>query len=456
ETTPVGFAGQMLTAGIQATAVLSVALAEQEQSRLAGPEQAAINDQENNRLDVNSSALIRTRLLDMQTLNIGSLKALRIFNQELARLDGLRGEKARLEARLAAVERQLDARYFGDPSQRVRFQESVERARFAFEDAQFWLFLMARALEYKYNIDFDHVYQGERWTTEMVFQTRHAHELERMYLAMADLDQKRNTNFADRYDWFSVREDLFGYREGLTDENGDPIRYNDPLTGEPVDAKTAFRSELRARQADGQITLNFSTLREIPNPLGTFFLGPRFNEDGSVRPGRAGLYLDKIAWMKVRLPGNHNTLGIRVIGTLIYGGDSFIRNREVGQPNAEDPSRIDDEFRVWSTRTWFFAGQDSDGKDIWRYLPQESATIDMEKGGTTRPRAIDAGTDPAVLAQATQIDQFAERSVATTDWTLIIETQVEVLGSTEDVLRIDELDDIEFFFYHRTAERVVP
>jgi hypothetical protein len=54
-----------------------------------------------------------------------------------------------------------------------------------------------------------------------------------------------------------------------------------------------------------------------------------------------------------------------------------------------------------------------------------------------------------VLPSVQQIDSFQERSVATSEWRMIIPT---VDGGTR-LLDINELDDIELYFYHYAVIR---
>ena len=57
--------------------------------------------------------------------------------------------------------------------------------------------------------------------------------------------------------------------------------------------------------------------------------------------------------------------------------------------------------------------------------------------------------DQRVPPTVQQLDIFKERSVATTGWKLSIPTRD--LGQT--VLSIDELDDVELYFYHYAVTR---
>lgn len=95
-----------------------------------------------------------------------------------------------------------------------------------------------------------------------------------------------------------------------------------------MDAVTAFRSRLRKlMDIRGRVRLPFSTVREIPLPVGTFF-GTEFLANGMVDASRPGLCLDKIKWMKIRLPGP------RIDDGQHPGGNAGVRHGIHAQPHA--------------------------------------------------------------------------------------------------------------------------
>jgi len=57
--------------------------------------------------------------------------------------------------------------------------------------------------------------------------------------------------------------------------------------------------------------------------------------------------------------------------------------------------------------------------------------------------------DPRIPPSALQIEEFKERSVAATGWKLRIPT----VSLGVEVMRIDELNDIEIYFHHYSAQR---
>lgn len=394
---------------------------EAEKERLGAMEQSEIEG-------IESAARVKTLLLGMTTLAIDSQEAALLLKQELGRLTALLREKADLERTLAESPQALAGRYFADPVHHLRYQHQTMLAGLSFDEAQKWLYFMARALEYKWNTPFmNYFYLGRRWSTDSLFKLRNAEELEGFYNALVSFNSLVQLPKDDYYDWFSVREDFFGYKGGTN-------RYLDPVSGQSLDATNAFRQRLaRLQDAQGNIRLEFSTVREIPG--GTFFRGPRFDTNGQVLS--AGLFLDKIKWLKINLPGRHSLGRTLLAGELTYGGSSFIRNFDVGHFVSGRPDRLADELTAYGTRYWFFHPPSAS----WRF----SAAL---KSPVTMQLSADSRVPPTVQ----EIDIFMERSVATTGWVLSIPTRD--LGVT--VLNLHELDDVELYFYHYAVSREVP
>lgn len=416
---------------------------EAEKERLAGLQRAEI-------VGIESRALIKTLMLELNTLAVESQEAALLIKQEAGRLTALYREKANLERRIDERNSDLAGRFYADPVHRLQTQHDTLEANQAFADAQRWIFFMVRALEFKWNAPFVHSFGGRTWNTATLFQLRNAEELSRIYQAMVDYDgQVEGTRVKDDYyDWFSVREDFLGFRR--VNDQGQPLFYADPATGEQVGAIEAFRRHLkRLQDSQGQVRLDFSTVREIPG--GTFFRGARYLPNGQVDPAQRGLYLDKIRWMKIRLPGNHNPNRNRtfITGSLTYAGTSYLRNQAPGQPSAARGDRLIDEWTSYSTRYWYFSTARPDGRPpAWQFREALTASgVQMWLTGDQRLEGSPGQVD--VLPSVQQIDVFRERSVAASNWRLII--PVTDLGQT--LLSLDELDDIEIYFYHYAVSR---
>ncbi len=400
---------------------------EADKDRLAALEQATI-------VGLEAAVTVKKLLLDMNTLLVDSQEAALALQQEANRLQGLYREKQDLERKLAQRDARLAQRYFADPIHQLRVQSGIVRAEHAFARAQRWLFFMARALEYKWNEPFaDTAYDGKPRTIATLFKLRNAEELVDFFNAMCEWDDDIQIPKDDRYDWFSVREDFFGYR--AVDADGQPLLYPDPQTGQWLNATNAFRTNLVRRLqpvlGGQEVVIEFSTVREIPG--GSFFVGPTFNTNGTVL--YKGRYLDKINWLKIRLLGNHTGLPRpQLMGRLTYGGTSFIRKPRVGQFDLVRPDRMRDELAAYSTRYWYNLGQG------WRFINAlEIDDVFME-----------LSNDPDVPPGTAEINEFKERSVAATGWVLAI----PVIDEGTRVLNLDQLDDIKIYFYHYSAQRL--
>ena len=338
----------------------------------------------------------------------------------------------------------LADRHFADPIHLLRMQTSMLEAFDAFQVAQHWVFYTVRALEYKWNRPFVHTPPGSSitWSTGSLFRLRNAEELEDMVAAMESYDNLQSTLSRDDYaELFSVREDFFGYKLRCAGVNPpyDLCNYNDPITNLPIPvnpsnppALVAFRRQLESmRDADGNIILNFSTVRE---KAGTnFFRGPRYSASGTLIS--KGTFLDKIEYLTVALPGSHTTIGTELAGLIKYGGTSFIRNQAVGTvPDPNRPDRVVGEMTAYSTRYWYYDGD----IDAWQFSDGLSLPVTMKKSA-----------NPNIPPSVAQVNGFRERSVAATGWQLLIPT--EDLG--KPVLSINELNDIEIYFYHYSFAR---
>ncbi len=419
----------VLNGAAQAASEEGIAGLEAQKEQLAGQEQAEVEG-------INSAAHIKTLLLGMRTLAVDSLEAALVLRQEVARLAGLYREKSDLEARIAENNINLTSRYFADPVHRQAAEAGQIRANLAFAEAQRWLFFMVRALEYKWNTPFaNFVDDGRTWSLQSIFKVRNADELEDFYLAMRDFDLTINRGKTYRFDWFSVREDFMGLHE--TNSAGQIAMYSDPQTGLELDAIAMFRTNLLRSmelfQGGAQVVLNFNTVRQIPG--GFFFLGPTFDLDGKVL--NKGRFLDKIDYLQIRLPGHHTLGHSQLPGNLTYGGTSFIRNFNVGHFAPGRPDHLAGEMTAYSTRYWFY--DVSTNQMRWRF--NEALTIDGVE--------MELTPDPRIPPTVTAIEEFKERSVAATGWKLAI----PIIQQNVPVLNVDQLDDVEIYFHHYSAQR---
>ena len=430
---------------IQAGAELEIGRLQALKEELSAEERARINDLNGTILDINSKAQIKTWWLQAKTIEVESQEAKLLMIQEQGRLVALLNERDEIERRMDRENELLADRYFADPIHLLRMQTDMLEAFDSFQVAQNWVYYAARALEYKWNQPFLHTPQGSSitWSTGSIFRLRNADELQAMAVAMDDFNALLDGTLSkdDYFDWFSVREDFFGYELTCSGENPpfNYCNYDDPITGQPIPfdpanppAMVAFRRHLeQLMDGEGNIVLDFSTVREIPG--GTFFRGPRFTAGGTLIS--KGLYLDKIKWIKVSLPGSHTTTGTQLAGQMTYGGTSFIRGQNVGSvPDPQHPDHVVGEMTAYSTRYWYFDGL----LDAWQSNEGLSLPVNMQKS-----------FNPQVPPTVAEVNGFRERSVAATGWRLIVPT-VDINVS---VLDVDELNDIELYFYHYAVAR---
>jgi hypothetical protein len=425
-------AAQAANAGIQAQMEIDIGDREEQFERLAAQQDATVEG-------VNSKAQVKTWMLELGTLAVDMKSAAIRLGQELNLLVSLYREKADLELSLQEKDSSLARRYFADPIHRLTLQADMVEADLKFQEAQKWLLFMARAFEYKWNAPLaglsSGIYGGEQLAD--LFKMRNADELWDMYTAMQVFNEAQtvSTTSDDRFDWFSVRDHFLGYKR--SNELGEPASYIDPVTRQTHDAIGAFRLHLSRLVTNGWLELDFNTVREIENK--SFFRGPTYRADGSVDPTKPGYYLDKIRWMKIRLPGGHGQEPVS--GYLRYGGTSYLRNREYGTRDPQRSDRIIGEMTAYSTRHWRQVGGQ------WRFSDGINAGVSMLKVPRTEPRLDGNPAAPDVLPSVNQIDVFRERSVATTGWHLAI--PVTGAGSVS----IADLDDIEIYFYHWSFNR---
>jgi hypothetical protein len=413
---------------IQCAGEIMKGMLEAQKERLEAAQNAEI-------VGLEAQATVQTLLLQMNTLTVDSLSVALQLQKEQSILTGLYREKGQLERNLQERNQNLTRRYFADPIHRLALQSDMIAADEAFTEAQKWLFFMGRALEYKWNEPLEGLLGG--WRMSDLFKLRNADELQQMYQAMKTFDDLRvlSGSSDDRFDWFSVREQFLGFK--LTNQLGQVLYYTDPVTGQTNDALGAFRLYLTRHVVGGFVELDFSTVREIENQ--SFFRGPTFT-NGVVDASKRGCYLDKIRWLKIRLPGDHTTQQ-PVNGYLVYSGTSYIRNRHYGTRDPLHPDRIDGEMTAFSTRHWV----NDNGQ--WVFTDGVSGLVSMLKVPRTEERLGGNPDNPDVLPSVNQIDVFRERSVATTRWHL----SIPITGASS--VSIANLDDIEIYFYHGSFNR---
>ena len=379
--------------------------------RHAAQERLEVQSLQDGLLDVNSKARIETLLLQMSTLALESASAAIGLRQEAERLFALYLEKEDLERRKAETNERLAGRYFADPSHRLLSRASMLRSRSSFADAQRWMFLAIRAAEYKWNLAFEHTTDsGVTFTKQTLFRTRNARELDDLFSALDDWDQKVSigTRNDDGYKKFSIKTDFLSYK------SDDSVRDSE-----------AFQ-QFVARED------NYLDPEDPKNPIDDFkVLKLRFNT--TFVPDTGGLFmrnrwLEKVKFLRVRLIGGAvGSIDSTVEGYLSYGGVSLIRNQTRGTPAPDNPDRLVGETTAYSTQHWF----QKDGQ--WR-----------SKEAFGSPIYVQISKDPDVPLSVYKSDTFKEYSVATSEWTLYIAVEKDGVPLVD----VSLLTDIEFHLYY--------
>lgn len=439
---------RLLTAGLSFGAgILGVQL-EQDTGQLAVDEQNELVDQDNAKLDAELAAIISKLYLEQKAIAIDSKLAAINAAKELSRLVGLLEEQADLQCRIAGLDEALADRQFASPSYRLISQSEVAQANLAFHRARLRLFFMARALEYRWNREFE----NDGVTIESLFAMRNADELSGFYDAMIDFEADQDTGDSSQglVDDISVREAVLGYlREA---PGAPPLLYTDPASGLPVDAITAFRSRLSqmitTNGTNTELRIPFSTIARLRN-ADTLFAGPV----PGTAPPILGFHSDKIAWLTVMLQGDFADItaaeadpsiivDFNVPMALSYGGSTLLRQREVGtyDPVADE---YRGEYRLIDARTLDLSLEPP------TYLERRVSFKPARRYQIGNPIL---GDKTAIPSENHRIHSFNERSVAASDWDLVL--TVENLSGEQ--LDFAELFDIIIRIKHFAGTTRIP
>lgn len=409
---PVGGIAHSANAGFQAASEMAKAGLEAQKEKLAAAQSAKINYLNDQISAAHSEMLVKNMLLGMHTLAIESQQAAVSLAQEMGRLQALLDEKSYLETEWKKAEEDLANRYFADPAHRILMDQYIIDAGFAFQDAQFWVYVLARALDYKRNTRFTSTFGGKTYTSASVFKLRNAEELVEMAQALWNYDQTANigNRQGTQYVRFSVRDDFLGYNR--LDENNNPAEYPDPLTGEMLGALEAFQNYLTKQTTDSKIYLEFDTVRT--NSGDTFFSPYRWNE--------------KIKWLSVKI--NAESVLNELMVYLEQSGTGFVRNTTRGAiADPEHPDRIEGEMTGYPIRYWY-----SDSQGNWRAKDTFGFGVNAV-----------INKDDNAPAESWQKREFHEMPPAVTQWKLEIPLKN---SSGQKVLNIDTISDVEIWFYN--------
>jgi hypothetical protein len=389
------------------------------------------------KLDAESAKLAASKdLNDAKREQIGisleNADDLSIQAQGIARRSGLLRELERIQQQMDASESSLHDRYYADPIHFLRAQNNMILADQAFREAQRWVFFTLRALEFKWNKDFAISWLGKDWDAGSIFKLRNFTELEQLVGAMEEFNRINLIGFNREpfVDVISLKNDVLASFAGTGVDDG--LRF-DTVAREMVSATELFRRKLaRNQDAGGNIVINLNTFA-LEKEAGFFFLGPRYNSNGSVLS--AGKYLDKIEWVKFKLVGNFPE-AVRD-GDLTYGGTCYVRNRVPPCIDLNNSTSLSGEYRVFP----FFYFYTLDNGATWQTRRTQEDTVKL----VFSPNSGEP--DAGVIGSTLENRFLKERSVAATDWVLTIPA-----GAVD----ISQLNDLEIYVRHLFVSRVTP
>lgn len=407
---------------------------ENQKADLAGAEIMEIADANNRALSIDLQAYIKNRLLDSSRIALDSRLAANNFRQEINRLAALDGERRRLLKR-AQVLATNPARLFSDPIKLARYQTASTDATRRFHRSRHWVFMIMRALEYKWNEPFE---QDEFDKTDL-FAARNADDLLDLLEAMHTFDDLRSD-----FGFYDYNED----QEFTLSLKKDILGYPDTTEG-----TLAFRDFVLNNVAEnsGAFSIKFDTIRQFEG----FFEGARYQSDGAggyelpTNGLNRGFALNKISWLQVRAVGdfqgafdpnntgeaNSNNISSNVFR---YGGTTYIRPIQVGTLSEPDsPDSLVNELVPYETQrydpTQGFPFQPVDGpiEDAISVFLQDTSLL------FTAPDVSDVSSS----------DRFGDRSVAASEW----ELSIRMTGDYASVPSL--IDDITIIFNHSYVSR---
>ncbi|MCB1124453.1 MAG: hypothetical protein KJT03_23070, partial [Verrucomicrobiae bacterium] len=291
-----------------------------------------------------------------------------LLGQEVARRAAAYRELDRLVNNRESTVEGLANRYYADPVHYLRSQNDMIKADNAFREAQEWVFYTTRALEFKWNKDFEITYLDKDWSRQTLFKLRNFLELNEMVSALEQFNTVNLVGFNREafVDKISLRDDILAPFPGVGPDDGMRFDFD---TGETVTATELMRRKLeRSRDEDGNVVIRLNTF-SLDKQDGFFFLGPEYRSNGSVLS--AGKYLDKIDWIKL----NAVTAESSVVRTAIlsYSGTCYVRNRVPPCADSDNPFELGGEFRRFPFRYFYTL----DNGANWLTRPDQQDTVKM-------------------------------------------------------------------------------
>lgn len=414
------------------------------------------------------------------------------YAQALADRAALIREVVRIEDNFRAKRKDLASAYFADPIHFQRAEASLLAADAAFKRAQRWVFMTARALEYKWQERFAYTNAQVGLADDIgsIFKARNALELERIFQGMDFFDQDRLKSPGTRRDdtaTISLLNDVltpnpadidleFG---AFPEDKGD--RFS-PVSNRLVSKVERFQEILDELKVGASPGGGFNPKLVIPIDTtqlekGQLFAGPTYtydeNDPTKLVDIKSGLYRDKIVWLAVHfvfkqgamvkgapvpaIPGNNG-----IDGSMTYSGNTFFRKRIPPYPdrspvqlqNASDatiPNHLNPgqqlardslpgEFDINPFR--YFQNTDPKTRIFETFDDKDASNLEFvfSYQSAETPDVEDEITDNSGF----QINDFKELSVATTRLILEIDS---------NQFKLEDLLDIEIVVQHRAYTR---
>ncbi|MCX7044201.1 MAG: hypothetical protein NTX50_01775 [Candidatus Sumerlaeota bacterium] len=352
--------------------------------------------------------------------------------QDVSQRAALLRELERLQNWSVEVMSGLANRYYADPVHKERSQNSLILADEAFRAAQKWAFMLARALEFKWNKPFLIDYLGKSWETSSLFKLRNAKELDDYIAAIVQFNNINLIGFnRESYvDRISLRDDILAPWAGTGTDTGLRV---DTATSQVVTPGELLRRKLsRMQNAYGDLSISLNTF-SLKKNSGVFFVGVKYHNDGSI--SQLGKSIDKIEWIKINVVTTQ-TPGTQ-LADLSYGGVCYLRTRTAPCFDVASPTEYKGEYQVFPFRYY----RTLDSGLTWDSLAYQRDTVKMALSPTS-------GEPDAGVPNSTYENTFLkERSVAATDW---------IMQITNGTLDVNQLSDIEIYVKHNFITREMP
>ena len=177
---------------------------------------------ENEIIDANSEALVKTTFLELRTLEIDLIDAELTLEQEVNQLAAVYARKRSLVVYGDRKKRNLAERSFADPTFRIERVNRALEAEGRFQRAQMWVYLAAKSLEFKWSKNWDDTddlseLPDGRNSIPRIIAARTAATLLDELQTMQNWDALRGPGWNLFYWNYSLRKDALGFTTDVDD-----------------------------------------------------------------------------------------------------------------------------------------------------------------------------------------------------------------------------------------------